>query len=112
MTDRSTELATLAVRRHEATGMPLIDSIAAAIRQALEEGRPPRWEHLIGKTVTPSEIDQLAGLMSGTAFNRLKKAVFLGHAVRKWRGHYEIISGIDIIMAPAHRGIAFYDEAG
>ncbi len=112
MTDRATELATLAVRRSEATGMPLEESIAAAIRQALEEGRSARWAHLIGKTVTPGEIDELAGLMHGTAFSRLKKAVFLGHAIRKWRGHYEIVSGIDIIMAPCHRGIALYDEAG
>jgi hypothetical protein len=34
---RSTELARLAIRRHEATGMALEDSVASAIRQALRE---------------------------------------------------------------------------
>ncbi len=105
MTDRAAELALLAVRRHEATGMPLLESIASAIRQVIDEIGPRRTpgQELVGQVITPKKLGEMADLGRGTSHHRLKEAAALGLVEKLRTGRYRVLAGGDMLLAPRNK---------
>jgi hypothetical protein len=74
-------------------------------------GQPPGVD-LIGQVLTPGRLDVIAKVCKGTSYSRLKIAVAMGLVRKERRGRYRILGGTAMLLAPSHRGVARYDEAG
>jgi predicted transcriptional regulator of viral defense system len=103
---RSEELARLAIRRHEETGLALEESIARAICQAIEERAKS------GGLWSPAEVSLSLGRTGKTTSTILARMAKRGMLKRARRGYYTVTDPDDRRWAIwPHVAAAFAIEA-